>query len=117
MKTLLLAVIFAGSIVLYLMGAAFHIDNFEQEMLIHNAVIFIAGFVFFGIWFWYKRKLKFKAAIYCVLTLLALDFVIDYFRDIDHVSLELFIHDSFVVVWGTLLGFLYMRKNHQRSNH
>lgn len=117
MKTLLFTVIIAGSIVLYLMGVAFRIDNLEGGMLIHSAIHFAAGFIFFGIWFWYKRKLKFKAAIYCVLVLLALDFIIDFFRDIDHLSLELLIHDSFIVIWSTLLGFLFMYNYSRRINH
>lgn len=108
MKALLSSVIIAGLIAMYFMTAAFHVNYFEAEMLVHSTVRFMAGFVFLGIWVWYKHRLKLKAALYSILFLLVLDDIIDYIRDINNLRFEMVIHDSFMVVWGALVGFLVM---------
>lgn len=109
MKVLLSIIIILGLIALYLMSAAFHIDYFDNEMIIHNTVRFVAGFVFLGIWVWYKHRLKLKVALYCILFLLVLDDIIDYIRDINNLKLEMVIQDSFVVIWGAVTGYLFAR--------
>lgn len=109
MKVLLSAVIIVGLIALYFMAAAFHINYFETEMFVHSTVRFVAGFVFLGIWVWYKHRLKLKAALYCILFLLVLDDIFDYIREINNLRFEMVIHDSFLVLWGAVIGFLYMR--------
>ena len=115
MKTLLPTVII-GLIVLYFMDAAFHIENWNMEMFVHNTVRFVSGFVVLGIWVWYKHRLKLKAALYFVLALLVSDEIMDYFRDIDNLRLELVIHDTFVVIWGSVIGFFYMRGLKRKSS-
>lgn len=111
----ILSAVFLGLIVLYFMGAAFHSNDFTLEMLIHNTVRFVSGFVFIGIWVWYKRRLKLKIALYTLLTLLVLDDIVDYFRNVDNLSLEMVIHDSFIVLWGAIIGFLSMRVINQKN--
>lgn len=115
MKTILPTVII-GLIVLYFMDSAFHIDNWSGEMFVHNIVRFVAGFVFLGIWVWYKHRLKLKVALYFVLALLVSDEIMDYMRDIDTLSLEMAIHDLFMVFWGSLIGFFYMRGLKRKSS-
>lgn len=111
----ILPAVFLGLTVLYFMGAAFHTDDFTLEMLIHNTVRFVSGFVFIGIWVWYKRRLKLKMALYTLLTLLVLDDIVDYFRNVDSLNLEMAIHDSFIVLWGALIGYLSMRAINQKT--
>ena len=84
-------------------------------MFIHNAVRFVTGFVFLGIWVWYKHRLKLKAALYCVLALLVSDDIVDYMRDINNLNLEMVIHDSFVVFWGGITGLCFIRLIKRKS--
>ncbi len=109
MKILLWLTVIVGAIALYLMKAAFHIDYFSSEILVHTTVRFVSGFVFLGIWVWYKHRLKLKAALYCILFLLILDDIVDYFRQINSLSFEMVIYDTFVVVWGAAIGYFLMR--------
>lgn len=113
---LLLSTIIIGLILVYVMGAAFRIDNLNLEMLVHNTVRFATGFVFLGIWVGYKRRLKLKLALYIVLALLVADDIVDYFRNINNLRLEMVIHDSFIVVWGAITGFLTMRKFYRKTS-
>ena len=76
----------------------------------------MAGFVFLGIWVWYKHRLKLKVALYFVLALLVSDEIMDYLRDINNLRLETIIHDSFIVLWGALIGFFYMRGLKRKSS-
>ena len=116
MKTILPIVIF-GLIVLYFMDVAFVIENWTMEMFVHNTVRFVSGFVILGIWVWYQHRLKLKVALYVILALLVSDEIVDYVRDIDNLDLELIIHDSFVVVWGAVIGFFYMRGLKRKLGH
>ncbi|MGR9114690.1 MAG: hypothetical protein ACU85E_02910 [Gammaproteobacteria bacterium] len=115
MKTLLPTVII-GLVVQYFMDAAFHISNLNMEMFIHNTVRFVAGFVFLGIWVWYKHRIRLKVALYFVLALLVSDDIMDYLRNINNLRLEMVIHDSFLVIWGALIGFFYMRGLKKRKS-
>ena len=114
MRTLLPTLII-GMIFLYFLDAAFQIDNLNMEMFTHNAVRFVTGFVFLGIWVWSKHKLRFKVAMYFILALLVSDDIVDYIRDINNLNLEMFIHDTFVLLWGAVIGFFHMR-NLKRKN-
>ncbi len=114
---ILLSTILIGVIALYFMSAAFHVDYFKLEMIVHNTVRFVAGFVFLGIWVWYKRKLKLKAALYCILALLLLDDIIDYVRNINNLRFEMVIQDTFMVIWGALIGFFYMQRLKRKSRY
>lgn len=100
---------FTGLIVLYFLDSAFKIENMNLEMFTHNLVRFFAGFVFLGIWVWYEHKLKFKIALYLILFFLISDDIFDYIRDVDSMSLEVFIHDFVVVLWGALSGFFFVK--------
>lgn len=109
MKTLLSIIIIIGLIALYFMGVAFHIDFFNIEMLIHNAIHFFAGFFLLGTWVWYKHQLKFKTAIYTILGLMVLDYLVDYFRGVNSFDLQMMIYDVFFVFWGAGIGYLFRR--------
>jgi hypothetical protein len=116
MKSALLALII-GSVLLYFVDNALKINNFELEMFIHNIIRFGLGFVFLGILVWYKRQLKFKVALICIVTLSLLDVMFDYIRDVGDFSFEMMIHGVFLVIWGSVTGFLFMRKaNKNLSN-
>ncbi len=109
MKALLSIVTIAGIIVLYFMGVAFHINFFNTEMLIHNAIHFFAGFFLLGTWVWYKHQLKFKTALYTILILMALDYLVDFIRDVNNFNLQMMIYDVFIVFWGAVIGYLFRR--------
>ncbi len=108
MKPLLLC-IFPGLILLYFLDAALRVENLNLEMLTHNLVRFFTGFLFLGIWVWYEHKLKFKVSMYFILVFLISDDIFDYFRDIDNLSLEMILHDTFVLIWGAVTGYFFIK--------
>ncbi len=112
MKSALLAFII-GSVLLYFVDTALRINNLELEMFIHNIIRFSLGFVFLGILVWYKRQLRFKVALICIITLSLLDVMFDYIRDVGDLSFEMVIHGVFLVIWGSVTGFLFMRKSNK----
>jgi hypothetical protein len=110
------AVILIGLIVIYFMAAAFHIDDWNVEMIVHNIVRLVSGFVFLGIWVWYKHRLKLKVALYCILALLLLDDIVDYIRHINNLYFEMVIHDTFFVLWGAIIGYIFSVNLSKKSN-
>jgi hypothetical protein len=101
------ACLLIGLVILYFIDAAFNIDNLNREMFLHNLVRFFSGFVFLGIWNWYKHKLKIKVALYLILAFIVSDGVFDYVRNIDNLTFEMLFHDSYVVIWGATSGFFF----------
>ncbi|MGR9052670.1 MAG: hypothetical protein ACU84J_08480 [Gammaproteobacteria bacterium] len=106
---ILLPIVIVGLIVQYFMDSAFDIHNMNLEMSIHNTVRFVAGFVFLGIWVWYGHRMKLKVALYFVLALLISDDIMDYLRNINSLKLEIVLHDSYIVLWGAITGYFFMR--------
>ena len=98
-----------GLLLLYILDSAFKIYEINLEMLIHNLVRFIAGFVVLGIWVLNKKTLKLKVSLYLILVLLVADDIFDYTRNIDNLTPEMIMHDIFIVFWGTVVGFFYSR--------
>lgn len=106
----LLTIIFIlGLIIQYFMDSALKPDNINLEMFTHNLIRFITGFIILGIWVSYKHKLKLKIALYLVVTLLIADHIADYLRSVDTLKLEMLFHDSYMVIWGAVMGYLSMR--------
>lgn len=106
---LLTAVFILGLIIQYFMDTALRLENINLEMFIHNLIRFFTGFIILGIWVSYKHKLKLKIALYLVVALLLADHIADYMRSVDNLKLEMLIHESYLILWGALMGFLSMR--------
>ncbi|PKM10092.1 MAG: hypothetical protein CVV13_14370 [Gammaproteobacteria bacterium HGW-Gammaproteobacteria-3] len=104
---ILAASIVIGLIMLFFLDAALKIENLNQEMLIHNTLRFFTGFFILGIRVWYKRSLKLGLALYIILALLLTDSIMDFLREINNFRLEMLFHDSFMVLWGAVIGYFY----------
>ena len=98
-----------GLIMLYFLDSALKVENLNLEMFTHSLVRFFSGFAILGIWVFYKNKLKLKIALYFVLALLISDDIMDYLRHIDNLSFEMVFHDTFLLVWGAVTGFFYIK--------
>lgn len=103
-------VMMAGLVVLYFMDIAFRIDMLNWEMIIHSAIRFFIGFMLLGIGVFYAHTLRLKSAVVLILVLVLADDIVDYTRDIDSFSFEDAIHGAFMLLWGSLMGYLVMRK-------
>ena len=103
-------VMIAGLILLYFMDAAFKLQMMNGEMFIHSAIRFFTGFVLIGIGVFYAHKIKLKYAIYVVLVLVLTDDIIDYFRNVNSFSFEVMLHSAYMLLWGALMGYVFMRQ-------
>jgi hypothetical protein len=102
-------VIVVGLVALYFMDIAFRINMLTWEMLIHSGLRFFTGFILLGIGVFYAHTLKLKSAVILVLLLVLADDIVDYTRNIDSFSFEVMIHSIFILLWGSLVGYLVMR--------
>lgn len=102
-------VMVAGLAVLYFMNAAFKLDFLNLEMLIHSTIRFVTGFILLGIGVFYAHTLRFKSAVIVVLILVLADDILDYTRGINSFSFEVMIHSIFMLLWGSLVGYLVMK--------
>lgn len=102
-------VIIVGLILLYFLDTALKISLLNQEMLIHSGIRFFTGFILIGIGVFYAHKIKFKTSVGLALALVLADDVYDYFRNIDSFNFEAMIHSVFFLIWGSILGYLFMK--------
>ena len=107
--------LFLGLIALNFIDVALRVENLNLEMFTHNLVRFFVGFLFLGIWVWYKQKLKFKVSLYLVLVILVSDDIYDYIRDINNLSFEMLIHDLYILIWGALSGFFFVKYLYRKT--
>lgn len=108
-------VIIAGLILLYFLDTALKISLLNQEMLIHSALRFFTGFILIGIGVFYAHKIKFKTSFGLVLALVLADDIYDYFRNINSFSPEVMIHGFFFLVWGSVMGYLFMKMARKKA--
>jgi len=99
-----------GLILLYFVNAALKIDIFTWEMLMHSGIRFFTGFIILGISYFYAHKLRLKISVFLVLALVLADDVLDYFRHVNNFSAEMMLHGIYMLVWGSLIGYLVMRQ-------
>lgn len=109
-------VLVVGFILLYFVNAAFKVNIWNTELLIHSAIRFWAGFAGIGIWVFYKYRVSFKTVLYVVLALVLADDVWDYFRDINSFKLETMLHSSYMLLWGALAGYVAARQLKNRRD-
>ena len=103
-------VMIAGLILLYFMDAAFKLQIMNWEMLIHSAMRFFSGFILIGIGVFYAHKIKLKSAVYLILALVLADDIMDYFRNVNSFSFEVMLHSIYMLLWGSLMGYVFMRE-------
>jgi len=104
-----------GLLLLYILDSAFKIYEINVKMLIHNLVRFVAGFVILGIWVLNKKKANLKISLYAILILLLADNLYDYLRNIDTLTFPMMFHDTFVLFWGTAVGFVFYKNNRKKN--
>ena len=115
MKTSVLVMI-AGLILLYFVDAAFKIQIMNWEMLIHSALRFFTGFVLIGIGVFYAHKIRLKSAVYLILALVLADDIMDYFRKVDSFSFEVMLHSIYMLLWGSLMGYVFMKQSKDKAD-
>lgn len=108
MKSVSIAVVM-GFILLYFVVEALKIDLFNLEMLIHSSIRFFTGFIILGIGYFYEHKIQLKISIYLVLGLFLADDLLDYYRDTTRFSVELILYGIYMMLWGSLVGYLFIR--------
>ena len=109
-------VMIAGLILLYFVDAAFKIQIMNWEMLIHSAIRFFTGFVLIGIGVFYAHKIKLKSAVYLILALVLIDDIMDYFRKVESFSFEITLHSIYMLLWGSIMGYVIMRQSKDKAD-
>jgi FtsH-binding integral membrane protein len=102
-------VIIAGLILLYFMDVAFKLNPFNAEMLIHSGLMFLTGFLILGIGVFYAHKVRLKFAIGLILAVVLADAILDYTRNIDSFKPEVLLHGLYMLIWGSLTGYVLMK--------
>ena len=103
-------VIIAGFILLYFLDAAFKLNPFNLEMLIHSGLRFFTGFVIFGVSVFYAHKISLKFAVCLVLALIFADDIWDYTRNVNNFRFEVVLHSIYVLLWGSLTGYVFIKQ-------
>ena len=99
-----------GLMLLYFMDAAFKLQLMNLEMLTHSALRFFTGFILIGIGVFYAHKIKLKNAVYLILALVLADDIMDYFRKVDSFNFEVMLHGIYMLLWGSLTGYVFMKQ-------
>ncbi|MCK9397326.1 MAG: hypothetical protein M0Q44_17275 [Methylobacter sp.] len=102
-------VIIAGFILLYFIDAAFKLNPFNLEMLMHSGLRFLTGFLVLGIGVFYTGKIRLKFALCLILTLALADDLWDYTRNFNSFSFEIMLHSIYMLLWGSLTGYVLMK--------
>lgn len=109
-------VMITGLIMLYFMDAAFKLQIMNWEMLIHSVIRFVTGFILIGAGVFYAHKIKLKSAAYLVLALFLADDILDYFRQVNSFSFEVMLHGVYMLFWGALMGYVFMRQAKHKAD-
>jgi hypothetical protein len=86
-------------------------------MLIHSGIRFFTGFIILGIGYFYEHKIKLKVSLYLVLAIVLADDVLDYYRDVTQFSDKLMLHNIYMLLWGSLVGYLTMKYIKDKINN
>ena len=108
-------VVVAGLILLYFVTEAFKLQIMNWEMLTHSTLRFFTGFILIGIGVFYAHKIRLKSAVYLVLLLVLADDIMDYYRKIDSFSVEVTLHGVYMLLWGSLMGYAYMKYSKDKA--
>lgn len=108
-------VLFAGLILQLFIDAAFKIDGITLTMVIHKAIYFFSGFFILGFTLYFKQTIDWKTVLYLIIAMLVLDELIDYLRGFDDTSSMMFIHNGYMITWGSLSGYLLLKQMHVKK--
>ena len=110
------SILLAGLIPLYFLLAAFklHLDNWE--IVIHIAIRFFLGFTVLGIFVLHEQTLKFKNSIFIIIALVLADDIADYIRHVDTFTFQFKILGVYMLIWGALTGYVFMRQIRNRES-
>ena len=86
-------------------------------MLIHSALRFFTGFILIGIGVFYAHKIKLKSAVYLILALVLADDIMDYFRKVNSFNFEVMLHSMYMLLWGSLMGYAFMKHWKDKGNY
>ncbi|MGZ8199722.1 MAG: hypothetical protein ACXWUC_02970 [Methylosarcina sp.] len=103
-------ILLLGLIPVYFLEAALKISMWSPEMLIHNSIRFFGGFLVLGIGMLYEHKIRLKTAIFLLVALIGADYIADYLRGVDTHKLEFVILGTYMLIWGALTGYVFMKK-------
>lgn len=103
-------VIIVGFIGLYFVNAAFKVEIFHQEIIIHSAIQFFTGFFLIGVLFLYSHKIKLKSLVFLVLAFVLTDDILDYFRDVNSFTPEAILHSVYMLFWGSIAGYIVTKQ-------
>jgi hypothetical protein len=103
-------VIILGLILLYFIDVAFKLNPFNVEMLIHSGLRFLTGFLVLGIGVFYAHQIRLKIAIGLIVALVLADDIWDYTRNVNSFSFEVMLHSIYMVLWGSLTGYVLMKQ-------
>ncbi|WP_027147408.1 hypothetical protein [Methylobacter marinus] len=106
-----------GFTLLYFVNAAFKVDIWETELLIHSGIRFFAGFIAIGVWVFSQHRIKFLHLFYFVLALVLADDIWDYFRNINSFKPEAMLHSSYMLLWGSVTGYVSARYIKNKINN
>jgi hypothetical protein len=109
-------VMIAGLFLLYFVDAAFKIQIMNWEMLIHSALRFFTGFILIGVSVFYAHKIRLRSAVFLVLLLVLADDIMDYYRKINSFSSEVTLHGVYMLLWGSLMGYAYMKYSKDKAD-
>ena len=110
-------VMIAGLILLYFVDAALKIQIMNWEMLIHSTIRFFTGFILIGIGVFFAHKIRLKSAVYLVLALVLADDIMDYYRNVNSFSFEVMLHSIYMLLWGSLMGYVVMRQSKDKAGN
>ncbi|MFA5983270.1 MAG: hypothetical protein WC782_04585 [Methylococcaceae bacterium] len=103
-------VLLLGLFGLYFVDAAFKIEIFHAEILIHSTIRFFTGFFVIGILYFYTHKIRFKSLVALVFGLLIADDVVDYFRHVESFNAEAILFSFYMLLWGSVTGYVFMKQ-------
>ncbi|MEQ1638452.1 MAG: hypothetical protein ABL903_17405 [Methylococcales bacterium] len=109
-------VIFLGLFLLYFLDAAFKLSLLDIELLIHSTIRFFMGFFLMGIGVFYAHTLRFQNAVYLAIALVLADDIWDYVRHVDSFKPEIMLHSIYLLLWGSITGYVVMRHLANRNN-
>ncbi|WP_347985998.1 hypothetical protein [Methylomonas sp. AM2-LC] len=109
MKILVVSII-VGFVFLYFFNmAVFKVPLLNLMWSIHAGIRFLAGFLLLGVSYFYAKALTFKTALYITVSIIAVDYIYDYYMQDYRLNFEIILHGIYMLVWGATLGYLTAR--------
>lgn len=104
-----------GLVLLYFVDMALKIHLFNWEMFIHSVIRFFISFIVIGVGVFYDHLIRLKHAVFIVLALFLLDDILDYFRHVDSFHFEVMLHGLYMLAWGSVTGYVFIKNIKHRD--